>query len=75
MPDHVSLETTSYTTWGDDFQPRLTALIEATATCVEPAIEQRLGLRYVDRIRELELTSIGAWRDYIAPEAPWPDSS
>jgi len=68
MPDHVSLETTSYTTWEDDFQPRLKALIEATAKCVEPAIEQRLGLRYVDRIRELELTSIGAWRDYIAPE-------
>jgi uncharacterized protein (TIGR04255 family) len=68
MPDHVSLETTSYTSWDEDFQPRIAALITATANCVEPSIEQRLGLRYVDRIRELQLTSIEAWRDYIVPE-------
>lgn len=68
MPDHVSLETTSYTTWKDDFQPRLREVIETAAATLEPVIEQRLGLRYVDRIEELKLSSIAEWRAYIAPE-------
>jgi uncharacterized protein (TIGR04255 family) len=68
MPDHVALETTSYTTWDEDFQPRLADVVAATAEHVEPAIEQRLGLRYVDRICELKLASIEDWRDYIVPE-------
>lgn len=68
MPDHVSLETTKFTTWEDDFLPRLEKLVAATATHLDPVIEQRLGLRYVDRIEELHLDSIKAWSDYIAPE-------
>jgi uncharacterized protein (TIGR04255 family) len=68
MPDHIALETTKYTTWGDDFMPRLEALVTAAASHLEPVIEQRLGLRYVDRIEELGLQSIEAWCDYIAPE-------
>lgn len=68
MPDHVGLETTKFTTWEEDFQPRLKALVEAAARHLEPVIEQRLGLRYVDRIEELGHDSIAAWCDYIAPE-------
>jgi uncharacterized protein (TIGR04255 family) len=68
MPDHVSLETTRYTTWGDDFEERLNNVINATAKHVEPALEQRLGLRYLDRIKELELRSIQDWEEYVRPE-------
>jgi uncharacterized protein (TIGR04255 family) len=68
MPDHFALETTKFTTWDEDFLPRLQAMVTALATYLEPVIEQRLGLRYVDRIEELRLDSIEAWRDYIAPE-------
>jgi uncharacterized protein (TIGR04255 family) len=68
MPDHVALETTAYTTWDDDFGPRLSEVVKATAKHIEPTMEQRLGLRYVDRISELKLTSIREWSDYIAPE-------
>jgi uncharacterized protein (TIGR04255 family) len=68
MPDHVSLETTGYTTWADDFEGRLNKVIDATAKHIAPAIEQRLGLRYLDRIKELELNSIQAWDAYVRPE-------
>jgi len=68
MPDNFSLETSSYTSWGDDFAPRLDALIDAVAQHVNPTFEQRIGLRYVDRINELGLTQLSAWEPYLRPE-------
>jgi uncharacterized protein (TIGR04255 family) len=68
MPDSFSLETSAYTTWADDFAPRLGALIDAVAAHVRPTFEQRIGLRYVDRIDELGLTELEAWRPYLRPE-------
>jgi uncharacterized protein (TIGR04255 family) len=68
MPDNFSLETTGYTTWADDFAPRLDALIDAVAEHVRPTFEQRIGLRYVDRITELGLTELAAWQPYLRPE-------
>jgi uncharacterized protein (TIGR04255 family) len=68
MPDNFSLETSSYTSWDDDFAPRLDALIDAVATHVNPTFEQRIGLRYVDRINELGLTHLAAWQPYLRPE-------
>jgi uncharacterized protein (TIGR04255 family) len=66
MPDHVALETSRYTTWSDDFQIRLANVIDAAAHLVEPAIEQRLGLRYVNRITEPVVKAAAEWRDYVA---------
>lgn len=68
MPDNFSLETSAYTTWADDFAPRLEALIAAVAEHVRPTFEQRIGLRYVDRINELGLTELAAWQPYLRPE-------
>jgi len=68
MPDHVALETTAYGTWADDFEPRLGAVISAAAEHVKPAFEQRIGLRYIDRITELELKNLTDWEEYIRPE-------
>lgn len=68
MPDNFSLETTDYTTWEDDFAPRLHALIEAVSDHAQPAIEQRIGLRYVDRIAELGLTKLVDWEPFLRPE-------
>jgi uncharacterized protein (TIGR04255 family) len=68
MPDNFSLETSAYTTWADDFAPRLGALIDAVAQHVQPTFEQRIGLRYVDRINELGLTELAAWEPYLRPE-------
>jgi uncharacterized protein (TIGR04255 family) len=68
MPDNFSLETSSYATWADDFAPRLDALVEAVSEHIEPTFEQRIGLRYVDRITELGLTELAAWEPYLRPE-------
>lgn len=68
MPTYVALETSAYTSWGDDFRPRLQRLIEATAEHIAPELEQRLGLRYVNRITEPRVTTPQEWRGYIADE-------
>lgn len=68
MPDNFSLETSAYTTWTADFAPRLDALIDAVSAHIGPTLEQRIGLRYVDRITELGLTELAAWQPYLRPE-------
>jgi uncharacterized protein (TIGR04255 family) len=68
MPDHFALETTAYTTWAEDFQLRFVELVDAVAQHVAPTFERRIGLRYIDRITELRLTSIAAWEPYLRPE-------
>jgi uncharacterized protein (TIGR04255 family) len=65
MPGHAALETTAYTTWSDGFRPRLERLIEAVATHIAPYTEQRLGLRYVNRIVEPAVTSPRQWEGLI----------
>lgn len=71
MPGHVSLETTRYTTWSD-FRPRLAAVVDAVAAVARPTMEQRLGLRYVDRIKDLGVHQPAEWREWIAPEVLGP---
>lgn len=68
MPDHFALETTAYTSWAKDFQPRLAEVAEAVAQHVAPTFERRIGLRYIDRITELGLKSVGAWEPYLSRE-------
>lgn len=68
MPGYLTLETSAYSTWDQEFRPRLANLIEATAKHVEPDTEQRLGLRYLDRLVEPAVTSPQGWNGYITPE-------
>jgi uncharacterized protein (TIGR04255 family) len=67
MPEHVALETTAYTTW-ENFREQLHPVIAATEAVIAPGFAQRLGLRYIDRIRELQLKAPADWAPYIAPE-------
>lgn len=66
-PDHISLETRAYTTWADSFQPRLGALLDAFCDQVQPTTSQRIGLRYVDRIKEFSFESAQEWEGLIDP--------
>lgn len=68
MPQHASLETTAYTSWEGEFRTRLSTLIDAVAQHIAPEVEQRLGLRYINRITDPEVTTPPGWRDFIAPE-------
>lgn len=66
MPDSVALETSQYTSWDDDFRPRLGQLVEAVVSRISPTTEQRLGLRYVDRVTQPKVSSPDDWREYIS---------
>lgn len=68
MPSYVALETTRYTTWSDDFKVRLADVLDAVQRYISPSTEQRLGLRYVDRITEPIVKSADGWKEFIAPE-------
>jgi uncharacterized protein (TIGR04255 family) len=68
MPEFFSLETTAYTTWSEDFHPRLAELLDAVTRSVDPATQQRIGLRYVDRIVDPAVRAPQEWEGYIAPE-------
>jgi len=67
MPDHVIVETTRYPGWSEGFRPVLHALLGAVADHIQPSIEQRLGLRYINSIRVDDAESTVDWRLYIAP--------
>lgn len=48
-PEFIAIETTDYTS-RHDFLTRLQAVLEAVAQHVNPALAQRVGVRYVDRV-------------------------
>ena len=58
LPGHFSLETTRYTTW-DEFRGLLGDLGQAVERAAPPTIEQRTGLRYVDRLSGLKASKPG----------------
>lgn len=68
MPDHVALETSAFTTWEEDFRPRLQQLLDIVAEHVEPAIEERLGLRYIDHVHEASVDSPADWSRAVRSE-------
>lgn len=57
-PEFVAIETTSYTS-RDDFLKRLRFVLDALAEHVAPALAQRVGVRYIDRVTGETLENIG----------------
>jgi uncharacterized protein (TIGR04255 family) len=64
MPDFFSLETTRYADW-PDFRGRLEEFARAVSAAVEPSLEQRVGLRFIDRIAHPDVTEPAGWIDWI----------
>jgi uncharacterized protein (TIGR04255 family) len=64
-PESFTLETSAYDDW-DDFQQRFSTLTAAVLEVYQPTLEQRIGLRYVDEIRDSSVTSPSGWRGKIA---------
>lgn len=64
MPDFFSLETTRYTEWAD-FRARLENLARAVASAIEPSLEQRIGLRFIDRIKHPDVKKPEDWLHWI----------
>ena len=69
MPDSVALQAeASYAGW-DDFIERVRELLEALDDILAPSVEQRVGLRFVDRIRgsRTDVAEPAEWAPYIEP--------
>jgi uncharacterized protein (TIGR04255 family) len=68
LPDNASLETTAYGEWRGDFEVRFQSLLAALAQHVNPSIENRIGLRYVNRIPAENRHEPKDWIGVISPE-------
>ena len=51
MPEFFALETRAYTDWADS-SSRLDELVRLVESVLEPSVEQRLGLRFIDRVKD-----------------------
>jgi uncharacterized protein (TIGR04255 family) len=64
MPEFFALETRAYTDW-TDFSARLDELVRVLGSVLEPSLEQRLGLRFIDRIKDPVVRSPAGWQGWI----------
>jgi uncharacterized protein (TIGR04255 family) len=60
MPGFFALETTGYDDW-TDFSSRLANLVGAVETHLQPSLERRLGIRYVTKLREYDVSAPTDW--------------
>lgn len=68
VPEHVALECKGdYPGW-EEFSQRLHALLDALVAQIGPAVERRIGLRYIDLITEMDARRPEDWVDFLAPE-------
>ena len=65
MPDYFALETTEYSCW-TEFRNWLESVAKAVAKHVDPVIENRVGLRYVNEIRHPDATLPAHWAGFIS---------
>lgn len=63
-PRFYSLETTRYQDWSD-FRQRLEKVSQAVVDTAHPALEQRIGLRFINRITHPEVKNVVDWRQLI----------
>ncbi len=68
LPTSVAIQTTKYSTWSGEFRERLHEVLDIVGELVSPHTEQRLGLRYVDRIADPSFSTPQNWRGYIVDE-------
>lgn len=64
MPEFIALECVGYTRWSE-FSRRMRDLLNAVAAEKSPALMQRIGLRYVDRLTREDTRLPGEWRGLL----------
>lgn len=67
LPNSLALETTSFPGW-DQFAPHMQRSLDVLGDEADPAIEQRLGLRFVNLIIHDEVRSEADWDGYIVSD-------
>ncbi|MFJ2967616.1 TIGR04255 family protein [Streptomyces collinus] len=63
--DHFTIETSCYPGW-EAFLRRARTLVEAVQATVQPEIEQRIGLRYVNQLQHPDVAQPADWRSLIS---------
>jgi uncharacterized protein (TIGR04255 family) len=64
MPAFFSLETTRYDDW-PDFRERLETFARAVRDAIDPSLEQRVGIRFIDQITHPDVATPQDWRHWI----------
>ena len=64
MPEFFALETRAYSDWSD-FSSRLSELVRLVEAALRPSLEQRLGLRFIDRIKDPVIRAPEQWTGWI----------
>ncbi len=64
MPDFFALETRAYTDW-EDYSARLDELVRQVEKVLEPGLERRLGLRFINRLTDPKVPVPQEWRGWI----------
>ncbi len=67
LPGSLALETTAYRSW-DEFAPRLEQAFSVLAAEVDPAVEQRLGLRFVNLVVLNDVHDAAGWEGYLSSD-------
>jgi uncharacterized protein (TIGR04255 family) len=64
MPSFFSLETRNYKDW-EDFRARLESFVRAVAEYTQPSMQQRVGLRFIDRMSHPDVNKPQDWKRWI----------
>jgi uncharacterized protein (TIGR04255 family) len=64
LPEYFALECTGYTSW-TEFRTRFEELTDAIDKHLRPAMQTRVGLRYIDKISYPRITDPAKWQGLI----------
>ena len=66
MPDSLAVDTRNYASW-EAFREVCVAALNCLTQLVTPEMELRIGLRYVDRLRDSTVARADGWTDKLQP--------
>ncbi|OII06951.1 TIGR04255 family protein [Curtobacterium sp. MCBA15_008] len=68
MPDNLIMQTSTYTRWSDSLGSPLLSALEVLAEAVGPALQTRVGLRYIDHFQDSTARALTDWIGRVRPE-------
>lgn len=72
FPEVTTLQTQMYARWSTTLRPVVRASLQAVGLVLEPAARTRVGLRYVNRFTDVEVTTPQIWGERIEPSLAGP---
>ena len=72
LPEMTVVQTQRYARWSTTLRPVLQAALHAVGLVLQPAARTRVGLRYVNRFADSEVTTPQTWGERIEPSLAGP---